>query len=62
MKKNKLNNLPIGEIIWYFSFTAWPYDLAYKWNLINKTNKQNTTRDIEIKNRLTVTREEGGEG
>ena len=34
-----------------------PYDLAYKWNLINKTNKQaNITRDIEIKNNLTVTR------
>ena len=42
---------------------AIPYDLAYKWNLINKqTSKQNTTRDIEIKNKLTITREEGGEG
>ena len=27
-----------------------------------QTSKQNTTRDIEIKNKLTVTREEGGEG
>ena len=35
-----------------------PYDLTYKWNLINKTNKQNITRDIEIKNKLTVTRRE----
>ena len=34
-----------------------PYDLTYKWNLINKTNKQNITRDIEIKNKLAVTRE-----
>ena len=35
-----------------------PYDLTYKWNLINKTNKQNITRDIEIKNKLIVTRGE----
>ena len=39
-----------------------PYDLTYKWNLFNKTNKQNITRDIEIKNKLTVTRGEGLEG
>ena len=33
-----------------------PYDLTYKWNLINKTtSKQNVTRDIEIKHKLTVT-------
>ena len=31
-----------------------PYDLTYKWNLINKTNKQNITTDIEIKNKLGV--------
>ena len=36
-----------------------PYDLTYKWNLINKSNKQeNRTRDIEIKHKLTVTRGE----
>ena len=28
---------------------------------MNKTNKQNTTRDMEIKNKLTVTRGEKGE-
>ena len=47
-----------------------PYDLTFKWNLINKTSKQNITRDIEIKNNLTVTRgdvegdngEEAGKG
>ena len=40
-----------------------PYDLTYKWKLINKTNKQaNRTRDIEINNKLTVTREEGRGG
>ena len=40
-----------------------PYDLTYKWNLINKTNrKQNRNRDIEIKNKLLVTKGEGGEG
>ena len=38
-----------------------PYDLTFKWNLINKTNKQeNITRDIEIKNKLTVTKGEVG--
>ena len=38
------------------------YDLTYKWNLINKTSKQNIIRGIEIKNKLTVTRgeREGG--
>ena len=38
-----------------------PYDLTFKWNLINnnkKTSKQNITRDIEIRNNLTVTRGE----
>ena len=29
-----------------------PYDLTYKWNLINKTSEQNRTRDMEIKNKL----------
>ena len=37
-----------------------PYDLTNKWNLINKTSKQNITRDSEIKNKLTVTRGEVG--
>ena len=37
-----------------------PYELTYKWNLTNKTkSKQNITRDIEIKNKLPVTRGEG---
>ena len=40
-----------------------PYDLTYKRNLTNQTNKQqNRTRDIEIKNNLTVTRGEVGGG
>ena len=41
-----------------------PYDLIYKWNLINKTKKrkQNISRDIELKNKLTVTRGERGGG
>ena len=40
-----------------------PYDLTYKWNLINTTNKQAKHNwDIEIKNKLTVTKEKGGEG
>ena len=30
----------------------------HKWNLLNKTkNEQNRTRDLEIKNKQTVTRE-----
>ena len=39
-----------------------PYDLIYKWNLISKTKEQNRTRDMEIKNKLAVTRREGGGG
>ena len=40
-----------------------PYDLTYKWNLINKTNnKQNINRGIEIKSKPTVTMGEEGEG
>ena len=38
------------------------YDLTYKWNLINKTSKQNITKDFEINNKLTVTRGEGRGG
>ena len=38
-----------------------PYDLIYKWNLSNRTNKQkNITRDIEVKNTLTMGRGEWG--
>ena len=37
------------------------YDLTYKWSLINETIKRNITRDIEIQNKLTVTRVEGSE-
>ena len=37
-----------------------PYDLTFKWNLINKTTKQNITRDIEIKNNVTIARGEWG--
>ena len=36
------------------------YDLTYKWNLINKAYKQNITRDIDKKNKLTVTRGDNG--
>ena len=37
-------------------------DLTYKWNLLDKTNEQNSTTDLEIKIKLTVTRgERGGE-
>ena len=37
------------------------YDLIFNWNLINKqTNKQSITREIEIRNNLTVIRGEVG--
>ena len=34
-----------------------PYDLTFNWNTIKKRkkNKQNITRDIEIKNNVTIT-------
>ena len=35
-----------------------PYDLTFNRNLINKTNKQNITKDTEIEHKLTVTRGE----
>ena len=37
-----------------------PYDLTYKWKLINKSSKQNITRDMEIKKKPPVTRGAGG--
>ena len=44
-----------------------PHDLTFNWNIINKRKKQkkNITRDIEIKNNLTIARGDGeqwGEG
>ena len=39
-----------------------PYDLTFNWNIINRRKaKQNITRDIEIKNNLTIARGEGEE-
>ena len=39
-----------------------PYDLTFNYNIINKRkkNNQNITRDIEIKNNLTIARGDGG--
>ena len=38
-----------------------PYDLTFNWNIINKRKKkQNITRDIEIKNIVTIATEEWG--
>ena len=38
-----------------------PYDLAYKSNLMNKTNKQDRTKGMETRNRLdSKQREESG--
>ena len=55
MKGNKLYSCCVPMLC---SCELIPYDLTYKWNLINKTSKQNITRDTEIKNKLTVTRGE----
>ena len=41
---------------------TWCYDLTYKWNLTNQRSKQNRIRDMEIKNKLTVTRGEDNGG
>ena len=38
-------------------------NLTFNWNIINnKKSKQNITRDIEIKNNLTIARGEGAVG
>ena len=38
-----------------------PYDLTFNWNIINRRkNKQNITRDMEVKNNLTIARGEWG--
>ena len=38
-----------------------PYDLTFNWNIINKRKKANNiTRDIEIKNNVTIARREWG--
>ena len=36
-----------------------PYDLTFNWNIIEEKNKQNITRDIEVKNNLTIARGKG---
>ena len=37
-----------------------PYDLTFNWNIINRIQrKQNITRDIEVKNNLTIASGEG---
>ena len=38
-----------------------PYDLTFNWNIINRRkNKHNITRDMEVKNNLTIARGEWG--
>ena len=38
-----------------------PSDLTFNWNIINKRKKQeNITREIEVKNNLTIARGEWG--
>ena len=46
-KRNKPNDE--GEI---------PFDLTFNWNITEEKSKQNITRDIEIKNNLTIARGE----
>ena len=47
-----------GEIIWYLSLTAWLISLSIK--STKEKSEQNTTRDIEVKNNLTIARGEWG--
>ena len=56
MKSKKTTNTIINKI---GGERQIPYDLTYKRNLIKKTNKENITKDIELKNKLTITRGEG---
>ena len=37
-----------------------PYDLTFNWNITKEKGKQNITRDIEVKNNLTIARGEEG--
>ena len=37
-----------------------PYDLTFNWNITKEKGKQNITRDIEVKNNLTIARGEWG--
>ena len=37
-----------------------PYDLTFNWNITKEKSKQNITRDIEIKNIVTIARGEWG--
>ena len=47
-----------GEIIWYLSLTPWLISLSIK--STKEKSEQNTTRDIEVKNNLTIARGEWG--
>ena len=37
-----------------------PYELTFNWNIIEEKRKQYITRDIEVKNNLTMGRGEWG--
>ena len=55
----ELESIMLSEISLAVTDEYQPYDLKFKWNLINKTKKQaKYNRDIEIKNKLTVNRGE----
>ena len=47
-----------GEIIWYLSLTVWLISLSIM--LSRRKSKQNITRNIEVKNNLTIARGEWG--
>ena len=50
-----------GEIIWSLSLTAWLISLSIMLSSsIEEKSKQNITRDIEVKNNLTIARGEWG--
>ena len=55
--------LPVLAYCKLFCFEHWGvYDLTFNWNTINeRKSKQNISRDIEIKNIVTISTEEWGE-
>ena len=55
----ELESIMLSEISWAVKDKIL-YDLTCKWNLTKQTSEQNRTRDMEIKNKLTMTRGEGG--
>ena len=53
--------MTIEPVISGYVFLILKNDLIFNWNIINRRkSKQNITRDIEVKNNLTIARGKGG--